>query len=334
MPFSNRVANEYCVLFKAPLCVESVPCPFLRSPCQTADAVRFIIWVLCGETASKIILLLVKRLLSLILNQPIERDNAENRRSSRTVESRTRSFRGRAHRGDAVDPPGLGDSAPPADGQYDTASVANILHQLVLKLGLSKIIYVGHDVGVWIGYNYGALYGSEGVAHLTVHTPGSFRQSAVQADPWDPIWVTRSWHFFFNQLENLPEQLTAGHEREYLTWWFRSKALRPECFTDQEIEAYYHEYSRPNRLTPGWADYRAIPRTAKINRQFATKPLAMPVLAIGGSNSAGLNLARGLAQSTPDVGGEVIAESGHLVPEEQPERTAAVLFGALSAANL
>jgi pimeloyl-ACP methyl ester carboxylesterase len=146
--------------------------------------------------------------------------------------------------------------------------------------------------------------------------------------------VIRSWHFFFNQLENLPEQLTAGHEREYLTWWFRSKALRPDCFTNQEIEAYCHEYSKPNRLTQGWAYYRAIPRTAEINRQFATKPLAMPVLAIGGSNSAGLNLARAITQSTPGVVGEVIAESGHFVPEEQPERTLAVLLGALSAANL
>ena len=60
----------------------------------------------------------------------------------------------------------------------------------------------------------------------------------------------------------------------------------------------------------------------------------MPVLAIGGSYSAGLNLARAIAQSTPEVVGEVIGESGHFVPEEQPERKLAVLLGALSTANL
>jgi pimeloyl-ACP methyl ester carboxylesterase len=60
----------------------------------------------------------------------------------------------------------------------------------------------------------------------------------------------------------------------------------------------------------------------------------MPVLAIGGSNSTGLNLARAIAQSTPEVVGEVIGESGHFVPEEQPERTLALLLDALSAANL
>jgi len=48
----------------------------------------------------------------------------------------------------------------------------------------------------------------------------------------------------------------------------------------------------------------------------------------------GLNLARAIAQSTPDVVGEVIAKSGHFVPEGQPKRTVAVLLGALSTANL
>src|SRR3954470_10669051 len=40
--FSNRVVNEYGVLFNTPLAVETVPLPCLRSPCQTADAVLFI----------------------------------------------------------------------------------------------------------------------------------------------------------------------------------------------------------------------------------------------------------------------------------------------------
>src|SRR5436190_17447396 len=41
-PFSKRVVNEYCVSLSTPLAVEIVPLPCLRSPCQTADAVLFI----------------------------------------------------------------------------------------------------------------------------------------------------------------------------------------------------------------------------------------------------------------------------------------------------
>src|SRR5580658_8163873 len=41
-PFSKRVLNEYCVSLSTPLSVEMLPLPLLRSPFQTADALRFI----------------------------------------------------------------------------------------------------------------------------------------------------------------------------------------------------------------------------------------------------------------------------------------------------
>src|SRR5579883_997724 len=42
VPFSKRVLKEYCVSLRTVLAVEIVPLPCLRSPCQTADAERFI----------------------------------------------------------------------------------------------------------------------------------------------------------------------------------------------------------------------------------------------------------------------------------------------------
>lgn len=42
MPLSKRVLKEYCVSRRTPLSVEMVPLPFLRLPCQTADALRFM----------------------------------------------------------------------------------------------------------------------------------------------------------------------------------------------------------------------------------------------------------------------------------------------------
>src|SRR5664279_3318390 len=41
-PFSKRVLNEYCVSLSVPLSVEMLPLPVFKSPCQTADALRFI----------------------------------------------------------------------------------------------------------------------------------------------------------------------------------------------------------------------------------------------------------------------------------------------------
>jgi pimeloyl-ACP methyl ester carboxylesterase len=234
----------------------------------------------------------------------------------------------------AIDPPGMGDSDPPANGRYDTPNIASILNRFVQHLGHSKIVYIGHDVGVWIGYSYGALYGAEGLAYLALIDATIPGVSPVLANPWDPGAATRSWHFFFNQLDGLPEQLTTGRERVFLAWWFRSKGRRPDVITEREIEAYYREYSKPKRMTQAWAYYRAIPQTAETHRSLAEKPLPVPVLAIGGSHSAGRNLERALTASSPHTVGEVIDECGHFVPEEQPERTTSILLERLGAAGL
>src|SRR6185369_11288698 len=50
MPDSKRVLNEYCVSLRTPLSVEMLPLPDLRSPRQTADALRFINSFRGGDT--------------------------------------------------------------------------------------------------------------------------------------------------------------------------------------------------------------------------------------------------------------------------------------------
>src|ERR1700757_1668726 len=46
MPLSNREWKEYGVCFRTLLSVERVPLPAFRSPCQTADALRCMIFFL------------------------------------------------------------------------------------------------------------------------------------------------------------------------------------------------------------------------------------------------------------------------------------------------
>src|SRR5438045_4240921 len=43
MPLSKRVLKEYWALERTPLSVEIVPVPSFKPPCQTADALRFIL---------------------------------------------------------------------------------------------------------------------------------------------------------------------------------------------------------------------------------------------------------------------------------------------------
>ena len=76
------------------------------------------------------------------------------------------------------------------------------------SLGHRHYKVVGHDVGMRIAYSLAANYPEEivGVGLSEAGIPGL-----------DPL---RSWHFVFNQLLDLPEELVAGKERIYLEWLF------------------------------------------------------------------------------------------------------------------
>jgi hypothetical protein len=43
----------------------------------------------------------------------------------------------------------------------------------------------------------------------------------------------KTWHFAFNRLDDLPEILLQGREREFLTWLFRVKCIRPWTITSK-----------------------------------------------------------------------------------------------------
>src|ERR1700704_1571466 len=60
----------------------------------------------------------------------------------------------------AVDLPGIGDSAIPADG-LDMKTAAIRIHALARSLGIQKAEVVGHDIGLMVAYAYAAQFPSE-----------------------------------------------------------------------------------------------------------------------------------------------------------------------------
>jgi pimeloyl-ACP methyl ester carboxylesterase len=99
----------------------------------------------------------------------------------------------------AVDLPGQGDSDRPVDG-YDTRTAAHRINALVQALGVSRHLYVGHDIGAWVGYPYAHTFEQElgGIVFLDGNIPGVTLQPTLRiAEP--DYW--RSWHFLFNMVE-------------------------------------------------------------------------------------------------------------------------------------
>jgi pimeloyl-ACP methyl ester carboxylesterase len=215
------------------------------------------------------------------------------------------------------DLPGLGDSSKPTTG-YDTKTVAAYIHQLVTQLGFKTIFLVGHDVGAAVAYPYAAANPAEvkRLVVMEVAIPGVISpQSGGQ--PW--------WPSFF-QVPDIPEALVQGHELIFLSWFYHNGAYNPAAITQEAINEYVSHYSAPGGMRAGFEYYRAIPQDAIQNINYSKTKLTMPVLAVGGGYFPALGgnitmptIISNMKILAQNVTGIVVPNSGHFIPEEQPD---------------
>jgi pimeloyl-ACP methyl ester carboxylesterase len=226
----------------------------------------------------------------------------------------------------ALDPRGMGDSDRPASG-YDMRTVAAELHGVVEALRLTAngpVDIVGHDLGTWIGYAYAAEW------------PGDVKRLAVfdallpGITPPPPAGIPsaevnmKTWQLAFNRLDDLPEILLQGRERELLSWLFRNKTTRPWTITPADLSEYARVNAAPGATRAALSYYRhnLAPEGIADTRARAERKLAMPVLAVGAEGGVGATLIDTMSLVAADVRGAVFAACGHYIPEEAPRAVA------------
>ena len=148
---------------------------------------------------------------------------------------------------------GCGLSGKPEDG-YDTATLAGDLVALMDALGHRRFAVAGHDTGMWIGYA------------LAADHPGRVDRLAVAetplpgVSPSPPLFANTHlnnalWHFAFNRLAEVNDQLVTGREEIYFGWQFATKAARP--LPDYAVRHYIGILGRPRRAA---RQLRDLPR--------------------------------------------------------------------------
>jgi pimeloyl-ACP methyl ester carboxylesterase len=224
----------------------------------------------------------------------------------------------------APDMRGLGDSSKPLTG-YDGKTVAEDIHQLVAKLGFKTIFLVGHDIGSFVAYAYAAAHPLEVKKLVIMDAP-----PAGFFPPGRPPF----WWVLFHLTPDLPEALVQGKEMMYLSWFYHNFSYNPAAITQADINEYVSHYSAPGGMHAGFEYYRAFPQDVIQNQNYSKTKLTMPVLAVGGANSAvgGPNIATssvvyGMKILAQNVHGIIVPNSGHWIPEEQPEFVIKMLDG-------
>jgi pimeloyl-ACP methyl ester carboxylesterase len=216
----------------------------------------------------------------------------------------------------APDLRGLGESSKPISG-YDGKTTAEDIHQLVTKLGFNDIFLVGHDFGVQVAYSYAAAHPNEIKRLVILDVP------VAGIGPGGNI--TGLWWAQFHNVRDIPEMLVAGHEREYLTWFYRY-SCNPAAITEEDIDEYVSHYSSPGGMRAGFEYYRALSDDIKQNKEYSMVKLPVPVLVLGGECSFGDAALDSMRLLATDVRGSVIPNTGHWIPEERPEFLADQLF--------
>jgi pimeloyl-ACP methyl ester carboxylesterase len=157
------------------------------------------------------------------------------------------------------------------------------------------------------------MYGLTLLPQPDQHVAGDFRAGAR----------TYLWWFALNQVRGLPETLLAGRERAFLDSLFDYLLLDPASIDDRDREIYARAYSSPEAVRAGNAWYQAFMADIEDEKQYP--PLTAPVLALGGEHSNHPYLAAVLPGKGTDVRVVEVANSGHYLPEEQPEKVVELL---------
>ena len=210
---------------------------------------------------------------------------------------------------------GCGLSGKPRDG-YDTGTLAADLVALMDALGYQRFAVAGHDTGLWIGYA------------LAADHPGRLDRLAVAeaampgVSPSPPLFGSMQannqlWHFGFNRLAEVNEELVRGREGIYFGFQFAKAARKLPGYA---VKHYVDNLaSDPEALRGSFEAYRALDTTIAQNQQRKERRLTLPVLAIGGAEGIGEGAANTMKLAADDVQSVVIPGSGHYCLEEAPE---------------
>jgi pimeloyl-ACP methyl ester carboxylesterase len=222
-----------------------------------------------------------------------------------------------------ADLPSFGDSGI-LSAPATTENAARVFHEFVANLG-APLRVVAHDFGAWVAYSWALLFPDDfkSLTLMEAGIPGVTLTNEMEVSDYK-----RKWQFIFQMLPDLPAELTKGKEDIYVGWWFKNKVHTPGAVPPRDVAKYVEAYARPGRMDAAFDYCRNILKDMDFNkRQFKGK-LPIRLLAVGGQYSIP-NMGKALQPYFSDVTPLVIPDSGHFVPEEQPEALAKALLAFL-----
>ena len=216
----------------------------------------------------------------------------------------------------APDLRGFGASDKPKGiAAYRTSVVAEDIVALIHAFGAERAHIVGHDWGGAVAWTLATLHPEAVDRLVALNCPHPAVMQRALRSNWTQI--RKSWYIFAFQLPWLPEWSFRRDGARAIKDSLRRTAMRPDTFSDADLDEYARAFSAPGAATAAINYYRAAARSP-----VARGKIKAPTLVIWGENdfALGIELTRGmddLFESQLRI--EFVPDAGHWVMEERPE---------------
>jgi pimeloyl-ACP methyl ester carboxylesterase len=218
------------------------------------------------------------------------------------------------HRVFAVDLRGFGDSAN-GQGDYDSKTSAEDLHQLIAHLDVGPIHLTGQDISGATVFRLAATHPEE-VLSLTAIEMGL---AGFGLEGFADVTHGGAWYIGFLAAPGVPEMLLAGREREFLTKVaYPAMCAVPNAVTVTDVEEFVRTYSRPNGWRGAVGLYQSMLQEGpEIQALAQSHKVNAPVLTIGAGG--GTFTANTMAAAATTVHSVLLDGVGHYAAMEAPE---------------
>jgi pimeloyl-ACP methyl ester carboxylesterase len=232
----------------------------------------------------------------------------------------------KTHRVVAVDLRGFGDSDN-RPGNYDSATAAEDLHQLIQTLGLGAVHLAGQDIAGGTVFRLAATHPDD-VASFTGIEMGL---AGFGLESLADITHGGSWHIGVLAAPGIAEMLFPGRERDVLGGWaFPSMTAVPGAISESDVDEFVRVYSRAD----GWRGpiglYQSVLSEGDdLKALAATNPLTIPTLAVGGFGGT-MTLSTLNQVTQGEVASVQLDGIGHYVAMEAPDALAQAILSFLA----
>jgi haloacetate dehalogenase len=219
---------------------------------------------------------------------------------------------------------GYGDSAKPSGGEnfgnYSKRALALDQVEVMAALGHSRFAVAGHDRGARVTHRL-----------LRDHPDKVTRGATLDIVPTlhlfetiDQKKATGIWHWFFLiQGQGLPEHMIDGDPEFFLRHMFATLLYNPNAIEPAVWAEYLRCFRNRETIRATCDEYRAAATIDLVHdRADLAQKVRVPMLVLWGTHSgqgSSYDLLKVWRDHADDVRGHGI-DSGHFIPEEQPDR--------------